>query len=189
MMAVGLFFMGQFALFTYLRPFLETVTGVSVSTLSLMLLVLGVAGLAGTYAIGVLLRRALYSLLAGMPLLMAAIAIGLIAFGSSAIAVTVLLASWGLIATAAPVGWWTWMSKVLPDQAEAGGGLMVAVIQLAITVGASVGGFLFDGSGYRATFGASALILGSSAIIALIAARKATVPDASDWGEAAIQAA
>jgi predicted MFS family arabinose efflux permease len=120
---------------------------------------------------------------------MAAIAIGLIAFGSSAIAVTVLLASWGLIATAAPVGWWTWMSKVLPDQAEAGGGLMVAVIQLAITVGASVGGFLFDGSGYRATFGASALILGLSAAIALISARKAAVPDARAWGEAAVQTA
>jgi predicted MFS family arabinose efflux permease len=189
MLAVGLFFMGQFALFTYLRPFLEMVTGVSVSTLSTMLLVLGLAGLAGTYAIGVLLRRALYSLLIGMPLLMAAVAIGLIAFGSSAMAVTVLLASWGLIATAAPVGWWTWMSKVLPDHAEAGGGLMVAVIQLAITVGASVGGLLFDGSGYRATFGASALILGSSAIVALIAARKAAVTDAADWSEAAVQAA
>ena len=189
MLAVGLFFMGQIALFTYLRPFLEMVTGVSVSTLSMMLLVLGLAGLAGTYAIGVLLRRALYSLLVGMPLLLAAIAIGLIAFGSSAIAVTVLLASWGLIATAAPVGWWTWMSKVLPDHAEAGGGLMVAVIQLAITVGASVGGLVFDGSGYRATFGASALVLGSSAIVALIAARKAAVPDAPDWGEAAVQAA
>ena len=86
---------------------------------------------------------------------MAAIAVSLVAFGTSAMAVTVLLAFWGLIATAAPVGWWTWMSKVLPDQAEAGGGLMVAVIQLAITVGASVGGLLFDGSGYRATFGAA----------------------------------
>jgi predicted MFS family arabinose efflux permease len=189
MMAVGLFFMGQFALFTYLRPFLETITGVSVSMLSLILLVLGVAGLAGTYAIGILLRRALYSLLIGMPLVMAAIAVGLIAFGSSAIAVAALLACWGLVATAAPVGWWTWMSKVLPDQAEAGGGLMVAVIQLAITVGASVGGFLFDGSGYRATFGASALILAASAVTALIAARKAAMPHASDWGKAAAQAA
>jgi predicted MFS family arabinose efflux permease len=189
MLAVSLLFMGQFTLFTYLRPFLETVTGVSVSTLSLILLILGVAGLAGTYAIGLLLKRALYSLLIGMPLAMAAIAVGLVAFGSSAIAVTALLAFWGLIATAAPVGWWTWMSKVLPDQAEAGGGLMVAVIQLAITVGASVGGLLFDGSGYRATFGASAIILGLSAVIALIAARKAAVPDAPDWDEAAVQAA
>jgi predicted MFS family arabinose efflux permease len=120
---------------------------------------------------------------------MAAIAVGLILFGSSALVVTALLACWGLIATAAPVGWWTWMSKVLPDQAEAGGGLMVAVIQLAITAGASVGGLLFDGNGYRATFGASAVILGFSAAIALIAARKAAVQVSPNWTEAAVQAA
>ncbi len=171
MLAVGLFFMGQFALFTYLRPFLETVTGVGVSTLSLMLLTLGIAGLAGTYVIGQLLKKTLYGLLIGMPVAMAAIAVGLIVFGSSAMVVAALLAMWGLIGTAAPVGWWTWMSKVLPDEAEAGGGLMVAVIQLAITLGASVGGLLFDGSGYRATFGASAAILGASALIAFVASK------------------
>ena len=36
MAAIMLFFMGQFALFTYLRPFLEQVTGVSVSELKRM---------------------------------------------------------------------------------------------------------------------------------------------------------
>jgi predicted MFS family arabinose efflux permease len=41
MAACALFFMGQFELFTYIRPFLETVTRVSVSTLSLVLLVMG----------------------------------------------------------------------------------------------------------------------------------------------------
>jgi predicted MFS family arabinose efflux permease len=61
------------------------------------------------------------------------------------------------------------MSKALPNEAEAGGGLMVAVIQLAITLGSSVGGLLFDGSGYRATFGASAAILVASAAIAVLA--------------------
>ena len=171
MLAVGLFFMGQFALFTYLRPFLETVTGVGVSTLSLILLIWASPDLAGTYVIGQLLKKTLYGLLIGMPVAMAAIAAGLIVFGSSAMVVAALLAVWGLIATAAPVGWWTWMSKVLPDEAEAGGGLMVAVIQLAITLGASVGGLLFDGSGYRATFGASAAILGASALTALVASR------------------
>ena len=35
MLAAGLFFMGQFTLFTYLRPFLEGTTGVAVPTLSL----------------------------------------------------------------------------------------------------------------------------------------------------------
>src|SRR4051812_13707124 len=45
MIAVTLFFLGQFALYTYLRPFLETVTRVDVSTLSLILLITGGAGL------------------------------------------------------------------------------------------------------------------------------------------------
>ncbi|WP_139803866.1 MFS transporter, partial [Cronobacter sakazakii] len=44
MAACGIFFMGQFALFTYVRPFLETVTRVSVPTLSLILLGIGTAG-------------------------------------------------------------------------------------------------------------------------------------------------
>jgi predicted MFS family arabinose efflux permease len=189
MLAVALFFMGQFALFTYLRPFLETVTAVGVSTLSLILLTLGLAGLAGTWLIGQLLKRSLYGLLVGMPLAMSGVALGLVAFGSSAIIVTALLALWGLIGTAAPVAWWTWMSKVLPDEAEAGGGLMVAVIQLAITLGASAGGLLFDGGGYRAAFAASAASLGTSALVAFLASRTAVAAHRPSWPEAATSAA
>src|SRR4051812_512910 len=159
MVAVTLFFFGQFALYTYLRPFLETVTRVDVSTLSLLLLITGGAGLLGTYLIGAILRRRLYSVLVAMPLAMAAIALALMPLGGSAIIAGILLAGWGLVGTAAPVGWWTWLSKVLPDDAEAGGGLMVAVIQLAIASGATAGGVVFDSSGVSATFLASAGIL------------------------------
>jgi predicted MFS family arabinose efflux permease len=84
-----------------------------------------------------------------------------------------LLGVWGLVGTAAPVGWWTWLAKTLPQDAEAGGGLMVAVVQLAIALGATVGGILFDGSGYRATFSASAVVLLAAAGMALLAARAA----------------
>jgi predicted MFS family arabinose efflux permease len=166
MAAVTFFFLGQFALFTYLRPFLETVTRVDVSTLSLLLLVTGVAGLLGTWLIGRMLRTRLYGLLVAMPLAMAAIALALTAFGGSPVAVGVLLAGWGLIGTAAPVGWWTWLSRVLPDDAEAGGGLMVAVIQLAIALGATAGGLIYDRSGYESTFALSAAALCASALLA-----------------------
>jgi predicted MFS family arabinose efflux permease len=171
--AVALFFMGRFALFTYLRPFLETVTRVDVSTLSLLLLVLGVAGLAGTVPVGRAVRANLYGTLIAIPVAMAVVTVGLIALGGSTIMTAILLAAWGLLGTAAPVGWWTWLSKTLPDEAEAGGGLMVAVIQLAITLGAGGGGLLFDARGYQATFAASALILCASAIVTLVAARRA----------------
>ncbi|OPB02008.1 MFS transporter [Pseudomonas fluorescens] len=175
MLAASVFFMGQFMLFTYLRPFLETVTQVSLPMLSLMLLVLGLAGLAGTFLIERFLNNRLYQALTAIPLLMAAIALALVAWGSSPAATMLLLGVWGLVATAAPVGWWTWLSRVLPDDAEAGGGLMVAIIQLAIACGATLGGVVFDLSGYRATFELSAGLLGVAGLLAYLSSRRLTV--------------
>lgn len=170
MAAVSALFMGQFALFTYLRPFLETVTHTSATTTSLILLVIGVAGFIGTVLIGPLLKNGLFRTLIVIPLIMAAVALALIALGASTAMTAVLLAVWGLVGTSAPVGWWTWLAQTLPDDSEAGGGLMVAVVQLAIASGAAAGGFLFDGFGYQATFEVSALILLVAAVLAVAAA-------------------
>jgi predicted MFS family arabinose efflux permease len=170
MLAAALFFLGQFALFTYLRPFFETVTRVDVTTISALLLVMGVAGLIGTSLIGFVIRQRLYASLVFMPFAMAVMAVALTVFGSSLSATAALMFLWGFIGTAAPVGWWTWLSKALPDDAEAGGGLMVAVVQLAVTTGAAGGGVLFDSSGYRATFLFSAVILALSSTVILIGA-------------------
>lgn len=159
MWAVGAFFMGQFVLFTYVRPFLEGVTGLSLRSLSTALLVIGIAGLVGTMVIGRFLRCGLYRTLIAIPLAMALIALALVACGAWPPAVFVLLGLWGLMATAAPTGWWSWLAQALPEDAEAGGGLMVATVQLCIAVGSIIGGVLFDGSGYRATFIASAVLL------------------------------
>ncbi len=170
MLAAALFFLGQFALFTYLRPFLETETRVDVTTISALLLIMGVAGLIGTSLIGFVIRERLYASLVVMPFAMALMAAALTVFGCSLGATAALMFLWGFIGTAAPVGWWTWVSKALPDAAEAGGGLMVAVVQLAITAGAAGGGVLFDYSGYRSTFLFSAAILALSSIVILIGA-------------------
>ena len=174
MVAVSVFFMGQFMLFTYLRPFLEGVTGVSVSTLSLMLLGLGLAGFIGTFLIERFMGRGLYRTLTVIPLIMAAIALALVSFGKSPVLTAVLLGLWGLVATAAPVGWWTWLAQTLPDDAEAGGGLLVAIVQLAIAGGAIIGGLAFDLSGYKATFELSAAVLVAASVLAWLAGRNAT---------------
>jgi predicted MFS family arabinose efflux permease len=171
MLAVGVFFMGQFALFTYLRPFLETVTRVDVSALSLVLLTLGVAGFIGTTVIGRLLKIGFYGTLTVIPVLMAIIAVALIALGASVTVTTALLGVWGLVAMAAPVGWWLWIARSLPQDAEAGGGLMVAVVQLSIALGSTGGGLLFDSSGYRSTFVLSAGLLLVGAFLVFLTAR------------------
>lgn len=173
MLAVGLFFMGQFALFTYLRPFLETVTKVNVSSLSLILLLMGVGGLVGTTIIGTFLKMGFYRTLISIPVMMAVIAVALIAVGDVEPAAAALLGFWGLIATAAPVGWWSWVAKSMPESAEAGGGLMVAVVQLSIALGSTMGGVMFDSIGYQATIIFSALVLILAAWLTLQTSRQA----------------
>ena len=172
MAAAGVFFMGQFMLYTYLRPFLEEVTRVDVATLSMILLAIGIAGFVGTSVVSTFLKMGMYRTLVTIPLLMAAIGIALALFGDSLVITAVLLCVWGLIATAAPVGWWLWLSRSLPGDAEAGGGLMVAVIQLCIALGSTLGGVLFDASGYRVTFEASAALLLIAAALALLTSRR-----------------
>ena len=181
MLAVAGFFMGQFMLFTYLRPFLEAVTRLDVSMISFVLLLIGAGGLAGTFLIGPFLEgNGLYRTLISVPIVMAAIAIALVMFGHSLLATAALLALWGLIATATPVAWFTWIARVVPDDVEAGGGLFVAICQLAIALGGTVGGIIFDVLGYRATFETSALLLAATAVLAFLASRSANKAAASE---------
>ena len=172
LVACGLFFVGQFALFTYVRPFLETVTSVGPSGLSLILLAIGVAGFVGTMIVSTLLNARFYQTLIMIPLLMAAIAGTLLLVGHSIWAVAVLLSLWGLLATAAPTGWWTWIARTLPEDAEAGGGLLVAVIQLSIALGSTAGGLVFDSLGWRSTFGLSGIILLGAVAMTFLTSRK-----------------
>ncbi|CAI1850119.1 Purine ribonucleoside efflux pump nepI [Serratia quinivorans] len=172
LLACGLFFMGQFALFTYLRPFLEAVTRVDVSTLTLILLIIGVAGFIGTLFIGAFLKAGFYPTLIAIPLLMASIAGMLILAGHSVWVVAPLLGIWGLIATSAPTGWWAWIARTLPNDAEAGGGLMVAAIQLAIALGSTAGGFAFDHLGWQSTFALSGGLLLIAAALTFLTARQ-----------------
>lgn len=171
MLAVLFLFMGQFTLFTYLRPFLETVTKVSMSQLSMILLMLGITGFIGTVYIGKLLRKVLFPILIIWPCILALTALGLSVSGTSIYGSALLIAIWGFIGTSSSVGWYVWLAKVVPNDSEQGGGILIAIIQLAITLGAGVGGLLYDSHGYQASFGSAGILLFIGAIFSFCAAK------------------
>ncbi|WP_151987807.1 MFS transporter [Acinetobacter oleivorans] len=173
MTGILLLFMGQFTLFTYLRPFLETVTHVDATMLSILLLILGLAGLVGTFVISLTLHQHVYRYLILIPFIMALIAGAFVLGGEHLWFVAILMGLWGFIGTSAPVAWNTWLAQTLHQDAEIGGGLMVAIIQFAITLGATIGGLLYDSHGYSATFYMSATILLLGAITAFLTWRNA----------------
>lgn len=165
MAGVMLSFGGAFATFTYLRPFLEAYTGVTVPQLSLLLLGLGAAGFLGTYGATVMLGRHLYALLRWLPLALGAVTLALLAVGHVLWAVAIALIAWGALNAAIPVAWSTWLSKGIADEPESGGGLLVAAIQLAIMLGAALGGVLLDHLSIMATLLGGAAMLAASSII------------------------
>jgi predicted MFS family arabinose efflux permease len=164
--------MGMNSLSIYIRPFLETVTGVDVNILSMILLGVGVGGLAGLYLVGRFVGRHLLVVLVGLPAAMAIIALLLIVVGPIVAVTAALLALWGIFNTPVPVAWNTWMARVIPHELEAGGGLQVALIQTAIAGGALSGGILFDTFGWWSAFLLAALLLTTSAAFGALAGRR-----------------
>lgn len=153
-----------FTMFTYLRPFLERVTGADVTMLSILLLVLGAAGFVGTWAAARFLKGDVASLLKAPALVMGGCTLGLLFTGASPLAAGLFLALWGMMNTAMSVIWMTWMSQNASDAPEAAGSLMVAAIQASILLGAVVGGWLLDGFSIKATFVGS-IVLAVAAIV------------------------
>ena len=144
-------------------------TGVDIPALSAILLMMGLAGVAGTGVVSRLLGRQLYSVLGVIPLVMAGLALALIVFGHNPVMVAALLVGWGFFGTAAPVGWGSWLARTMPEDAEAGGGLQVAIIQFAITLGAASGGLLFDMVNWWAPFALASVLLTGAAVLAVAA--------------------
>ncbi|MDN7604695.1 MFS transporter [Burkholderia gladioli] len=159
MFAVTLVFSGHFAFFTYLRPFLEDVAGVGVNALSAILLGYGVANFLFTPVAGRALERGLRPMMIAMPALMVVLGAALALFGKLTALDAVLVALWGAAFGGVPVAWSTWVTRVVPDEAESAGGLIVAAIQLAISLGAAAGGVVFDTNGATGVFVAAAVVL------------------------------
>lgn len=158
-LSVGLIFAGHFAFFTYLRPFLENVTGVGIDGVSGMLLVFGAANFLGSFAGGWLVARSLSRTLVVMPLIMSVLGLGLAGLGGLQWRDTAMIAVWGVAFGIVPMSWSTWLTRFVPDEAEAAGGLMVAAIQTGIAVGAAAGGLIVDTYGVPVVFAAGSAIL------------------------------
>ncbi|WP_311214746.1 MULTISPECIES: MFS transporter [unclassified Arthrobacter] len=163
MAAVLLFWGGAYSFNTYIRPYLEGVSGVNSSELSVVLLCFGVASFVGTLLAAPLMQWNLRLVLPITAAAQAVLLLALLLLGQSWIAAAALIASWGLFVGMAGVGWSTWVARSYPEHAESTGGLLVAAIQVAMMSGALFGGALIDGINPAAPLLAATIILAGAA--------------------------
>jgi predicted MFS family arabinose efflux permease len=162
-LAIVLIAGGHFMGFTYLRPAFEGVSGLTPELLALLLLVYGIASFVGNAVAGPLADRRLPVLVIAAPV---AIGLGTVVFallGSSLPLAFVTVFVWGVGFGAVPTMVQTWMAHVAPERLESAGGLVVAAFQVAITIGAAVGGLLIDSVGVQWAFlaGGIAAVIGA----------------------------
>lgn len=178
---LGLFltFGGYIAFFTYLRPFLEGVTHLTVTTITGALFAMGLASFAGSTVAGRVVgwnRRAVHIL---TPLLMGVLILGFFLFGHLSAVTAVLLALFGFLFSFLPVAWSNWIAHAVPDEVESAGGLQVAAIQGGMTLGAALGGMTLDHAGIPGLLTGSGLALLLGALVILFGLKERTHTAAS----------
>ncbi len=152
---------GHFTGFTYIRPAATDIGGLDASQLAVLLVVYGAAVFAGNLVAGPLADKRMRVAVLVFPVAIAAAMVTFALAGSTTAGIVVAVALWGLGFGAVPTTLTTWMARVEPDRLESVGGLQSATFQLAIALGAIVGGLLVDGIGVQTAFlvgGASALL-------------------------------
>lgn len=147
LLAVLLVISGHFAGFTYVRPLMENVAGLSIGAVSGVLLGYGIAGFFGNLVGGHVAGRSERMAVALGSASIAALAAAMLVAGHWAALTSVAIVLWGFAFAAFPVGFQVWIMRVAPDQAEAANGLVVAAFQVAIASGAIGGGVLVDSIG------------------------------------------
>ncbi|WP_022891004.1 MFS transporter [Agromyces subbeticus] len=165
-LAITLIAGGHFMGFTYLRPAFESVDGLTPALLALLLVVYGLANFIGNLAAGPIADRRLSVLVIAAPVAIGAATVLFALLGSNLALAIVTVFVWGVGFGAVPTMVQTWIARVAPDRLESAGGLVVAAFQIAITIGAAVGGLLVDSVGVQAALigGGIAAVLGAGVL-------------------------
>ncbi|WKX72582.1 MFS transporter [Streptomyces sp. XD-27] len=144
LVTTGLLVVAHFGAYTYVRPVLEDVSGVGAGLISTLLLVYGVAGVAGNFLAGSAAHRDPRRTLMVLCALLAVAELLVPLLGRTTAGAAALLVLWGLAYGGVSVTTQNWMLRSAPEAREAASALFVGVFNLAISLGALLGGRVAD---------------------------------------------
>jgi predicted MFS family arabinose efflux permease len=145
-------FFAQFAAYTFVSPYLEQLVHLEPATITLALLVFGVAGVIGNFLAGFALSRSITATVVGAMAIAAVSIILLPVVAGTAPGAFLLLALWGVIWGGLPLAMQTWVIDAAPEVAEGGLALFVTTIQISIAAGSTVGAIAVSSAGISFDF-------------------------------------
>ncbi|MEQ5092955.1 MFS transporter [Proteus terrae] len=137
----------HFMVFTYVRPLLQTTTTLSNNTLTLLLFVYGISGIIGNFIFGIQSAKRLNIAVSIIIMGILSVFLGFLFWVSSPIMAIAVMLIWGLMYGGVSVALMTWIMTAVPKGIELGSSAYIAIFNLAIALGAYLGGLSVDNYG------------------------------------------
>ncbi|WUD70610.1 MFS transporter [Streptomyces sp. NBC_00510] len=175
MAAGAVVFIGQFAAWTYVTPFLTDHTHLSSGVITLLFVIYGCGGIVGSLVAGSLFKRGVIGSFVGSTTAVAAMLIGLASAGTLPWLAGLLLALWGLIWGIANPATLVWLLDAAPENQEAASAVNVTNLQVALALGSALGAILVSTTTLQTVFFVAGFTVLGSSVLAAVAGRFVTL--------------
>lgn len=137
-----------FGFFSYMSDFLKNITALSFDRISMVLFVYGVANILGNMIAGRALAARPVLTLKVLPVILAAVYLGLYGFGDQATVTTLIIGLLGVLAGVSANGTQYLVTQAAPEAPDFANGLFLAAVNLGTTIGTAICGAII---GFSAT--------------------------------------
>ena len=131
---------GMYTSYSYISEFLNAITNIFGSELSLVLFIYGIASIAGNWIGAKLLNSNVNRTVLSFPIIFSILLLGVFTFGFMKIPTIILIAVWGLLAGIGNDIAQYWMVSAAPEAPEFANGIFLSMGNLGVTIGTTIAG-------------------------------------------------
>lgn len=131
---------GMYTSYSYISEFLNAITNIFGSELSLVLFIYGIASIAGNWIGAKLLNSNVNRTVLSFPIIFSILLLGVFTFGFMKIPTIILIAVWGLLAGIGNDISQYWMVSAAPEAPEFANGIFLSMGNVGVTIGTTIAG-------------------------------------------------
>ena len=131
---------GMYTSYSYISEFLNAITNIFGSELSLVLFIYGIASIAGNWIGAKLLNSNVNRTVLSFPIIFSILLLGVFTFGFMKIPTIILIAVWGLLAGIGNDISQYWMVSAAPEAQEFANGIFLSMGSVGVTIGTTIAG-------------------------------------------------
>ena len=166
---------GMYTSYSYISEFLNSITQIFGTELSIVLFIYGVASIVGNWLGAKLLNRNTNTTVLTFPIIFSIIMVGMFCFGLVKIPTIILMALWGLLAGIGNDISQYWMVSAAPEAPEFANGIFLSMGNVGVTIGTTIAGAVVLSMGVQYVMLAAIAVLILDLILLYIRTKKYAV--------------